>query len=95
MQDFPRELQWMTYLKEWHVQGTKISRLPDYLRLFTQLTVLEIPKNAIAELPPAIGEEETRDLTYEKVLEEICFSVPNQTELQILQSICFFSFSPD
>lgn len=53
--DFPRELQWMTYLKEWHVQGTKISRLPDYLRLFTQLTVLEIPKNAIAELPPAIG----------------------------------------
>ncbi|XP_054467429.1 leucine-rich repeat-containing protein 2 isoform X2 [Anoplopoma fimbria] len=53
--DFPRELQWMTYLKEWHVSRTKISRLPEYLDLFTQLTVLEIPKNTIAELPPEIG----------------------------------------
>ncbi|XP_034727688.1 leucine-rich repeat-containing protein 2 isoform X1 [Etheostoma cragini] len=53
--DFPKELQWMTYLKEWHVSGTKICRLPEYLGLFTQLTVLEIPKNAIAELPPEIG----------------------------------------
>ncbi|KAM4576374.1 leucine-rich repeat-containing protein 2 [Odontesthes bonariensis] len=53
--DFPRELQWMTYLQEWHVRGTKIRQLPDYLALFTQLTVLEIPKNAIYELPPEIG----------------------------------------
>ncbi|KAF1388993.1 hypothetical protein PFLUV_G00068810 [Perca fluviatilis] len=53
--DFPKDLQWMTYLKEWQVSGTKISRLPEYLALFTQLTVLEIPKNAIAELPPEIG----------------------------------------
>lgn len=49
----------MTYLKEWHVRGTRICRLPDYLALFTQLTVLEIPKNSIAELPPEIGEDET------------------------------------
>lgn len=55
-QDFPKELQWMTYLKEWHVRGTRICRLPDFLALFTQLTVLEIPKNAIGELPPEIGE---------------------------------------
>lgn len=46
----------MTYLKEWHVRGTKIRQLPDYMALFTQLTVLEIPKNSIAELPPEIGE---------------------------------------
>lgn len=56
MQDFPRELQWMTYLKEWHVRGTKIRQLPDYLAQFTQLSVLEIPQNAITELPPEIGE---------------------------------------
>uniref|UniRef100_A0A3B4FA08 Disease resistance R13L4/SHOC-2-like LRR domain-containing protein n=1 Tax=Pundamilia nyererei TaxID=303518 RepID=A0A3B4FA08_9CICH len=54
-QDFPRELQWMTYLKEWHVRRTRICQLPDYLALFTQLTVLDIPKNAITELPPEIG----------------------------------------
>ncbi|XP_039476913.1 leucine-rich repeat-containing protein 2 [Oreochromis aureus] len=53
--DFPRELQWMTYLKEWHVRRTRICRLPDYLALFTQLTILDIPKNAITELPPEIG----------------------------------------
>lgn len=57
-QHFPRELQWMTYLKEWHIRDTKIRQLPDYLALFTQLTVLEIPKNTITELPPEIGEAE-------------------------------------
>lgn len=49
----------MTYLKEWHVRRTRIRRLPDYLALFTQLTVLDIPKNAITELPPEIGESYT------------------------------------
>ncbi|XP_059193515.1 leucine-rich repeat-containing protein 2 [Centropristis striata] len=53
--DFPRELQWMTYLKEWHIRGTKISRLPEFLPLFSQLLVLQIPQNAIDELPPEIG----------------------------------------
>lgn len=46
----------MTYLKEWHVSRTRIQKLPDYLGLFTQLTVMDVPKNAIAELPPEIGE---------------------------------------
>lgn len=55
LQDFPRELQWMTYLREWHIRGTKIRQLPDYLPLFTQLTVLQIPKNGIIELPPEIS----------------------------------------
>ncbi|KAM4745089.1 leucine-rich repeat-containing protein 2 [Anableps anableps] len=53
--DFPRELQWTTYLQEWHVRRTRIRQLPDFLALFTQLTVLEIPKNLITELPPEIG----------------------------------------
>lgn len=56
MQEFPRELQWMTYLREWHVSRTKIHQLPDYLAQFTQLTILDIPQNTIAELPPEIGE---------------------------------------
>lgn len=60
----------MTYLKEWHIRGTKICRLPDYLALFTQLTVLQIPKNAIAELPPEIGEGETQDFKHDNVSEE-------------------------
>lgn len=54
-QDFPRELQWMTYLRELHIRGTKIRQLPDYLPQFTQLTVLQIPQNAITELPPEIS----------------------------------------
>ncbi|XP_054629998.1 leucine-rich repeat-containing protein 2 [Dunckerocampus dactyliophorus] len=53
--DFPRELQWMTYLREWHVTGTKIQKLPDYLSSFTLLAVLDMPKNALKELPPDIG----------------------------------------
>lgn len=56
VQEFPRELEWMTYLREWHVSGTKIRQLPDYLAQFAQLTILDIPKNSIAELPPEIGE---------------------------------------
>lgn len=59
MQDFPRELQWMTYMREWHVRGTKIRQLPDYLAQFTQLSVLDIPKNTIMELPPEIGDRDS------------------------------------
>ncbi|XP_035021217.1 leucine-rich repeat-containing protein 2 isoform X1 [Hippoglossus stenolepis] len=55
--EFPGDLRWRTYLREWHVSGTKICRLPEYLSLFTQLLVLQIPKNSIEELPPAIGED--------------------------------------
>ncbi|KAK0138815.1 Leucine-rich repeat-containing protein 2 [Merluccius polli] len=53
--EFPSELQWMSYLKEWHVRSTRISRLPDFLFLFSQLTNLQLPKNALIELPPEIG----------------------------------------
>ena len=54
-QEFPRELQWMSHLKEWHVRSTRISHLPDFLFLFGQLTTLQLPKNALTELPPEIG----------------------------------------
>lgn len=60
MQDFPRELQWMTYLREWRISGTKIRQLPDYLARFAQLAILHLPKNAIAELPPEISESPLR-----------------------------------
>lgn len=60
MQDFPTELQWMTYLREWRISRTKIRQLPDYLARFAQLTVLHLPKNTIAELPPEIGESPPR-----------------------------------
>ncbi|XP_056447451.1 leucine-rich repeat-containing protein 2-like [Gadus chalcogrammus] len=53
--EFPSELQWMSYLKEWHVRSTRISRLPDFLFVFSQLTNLQLPKNALSELPPEIG----------------------------------------
>ncbi|KAM6931360.1 LOW QUALITY PROTEIN: leucine-rich repeat-containing protein 2 [Xenentodon cancila] len=56
--DFPKELQWMTYLQEWYIRGTRIRQLPDYLALFTHLIVLEIPKNSISELPPEIGKRD-------------------------------------
>lgn len=46
----------MTYLRQWRVRGTRICRLPDYLALFSQLTVLDVVRNSIAELPPDIGE---------------------------------------
>ncbi|XP_037634367.1 LOW QUALITY PROTEIN: leucine-rich repeat-containing protein 2 [Sebastes umbrosus] len=62
--EFPQGAAVDAYLKEWHVSGTKISRLPEYLALFTQLTVLDIPKNNISELPPEIGEDETPDLQH-------------------------------
>ncbi|XP_028312485.1 leucine-rich repeat-containing protein 2 [Gouania willdenowi] len=54
--NFPRELQWSTYLTEWNVVGTRIRLLPDFLPLFTQLTKLHMPRNAISELPPEIGQ---------------------------------------
>ncbi|XP_062237215.1 leucine-rich repeat-containing protein 2 isoform X2 [Platichthys flesus] len=55
--EFPSELRWRTYLREWHVTGTKICRFPEFLSLFTQLVVLQIPKNLIDELPAEIGED--------------------------------------
>ncbi|KAM4578040.1 leucine-rich repeat-containing protein 2 [Fundulus diaphanus] len=68
--DVPRELQWRTYLQEWHIRRTRIRQLPDFLALFTHLTVLEIPKNLLTELPPEIGklsELRTLNVSYNRL----------------------------
>ncbi|XP_061134135.1 leucine-rich repeat-containing protein 2-like isoform X2 [Syngnathus typhle] len=53
--DLPKDLEWKTFLLEWHVSGTKIQKLPDYLASFSLLRVLELSKNKLALLPPDIG----------------------------------------
>ncbi|XP_051925006.1 leucine-rich repeat-containing protein 2 [Hippocampus zosterae] len=53
--DFPQELEWKTFLLEWHVSGTKIQKLPDFLASFSLLRVLEVAKNKLDRLPPDIG----------------------------------------
>lgn len=52
---FPKELQWMTYLKEWYVSHTRIQRLPEFLAQFSKLQILDLSKNQICEVPPEIG----------------------------------------
>lgn len=52
---FPKELQWMTYLKEWFVSHTRIQRLPEFLAQFSKLQTLDMPKNQLCEVPPEIG----------------------------------------
>ncbi|KAM6965434.1 leucine-rich repeat-containing protein 2, partial [Aplochiton taeniatus] len=53
--ELPVELRTMLYLREWHIRGTKIQRLPDYIVQFQDLSVLDIPKNSIEALPVEIG----------------------------------------
>lgn len=53
--ELPVELRTMLYLREWHIRGTKIQCLPDYIVQFQDLSVLDIPKNSIGELPVEIG----------------------------------------
>ncbi|KAK7899576.1 hypothetical protein WMY93_020429 [Mugilogobius chulae] len=52
---FPKELQWMTYLKEWYVSHTRIQRLPEFLDQFSKLTIMDLGKNQLCEIPPEIG----------------------------------------
>ncbi|XP_061527313.1 leucine-rich repeat-containing protein 2 isoform X1 [Phycodurus eques] len=54
-QDLPGDLQWKTFLLEWHVSGTKIQKLPDYLASFSLVRVLHLAKNKLEELPLDIG----------------------------------------
>uniref|UniRef100_A0A671KHM3 Leucine-rich repeat-containing protein 2-like n=1 Tax=Sinocyclocheilus anshuiensis TaxID=1608454 RepID=A0A671KHM3_9TELE len=51
----PEELQYMTYLKEWHIHGTRIPEIPTYIEAFVDLQVLDIPKNGLTKLPTEIG----------------------------------------
>uniref|UniRef100_A0A672LV45 Leucine rich repeat containing 2 n=1 Tax=Sinocyclocheilus grahami TaxID=75366 RepID=A0A672LV45_SINGR len=51
----PEELQYMTYLKEWHIHGTRIPEIPTYIEAFVDLQVLDVPKNGLTRLPTEIG----------------------------------------
>lgn len=52
---FPKELQWMTYLKEWYVSHTRIQRLPEFLAQFSKLQILDLSMNQVCEIPPEIA----------------------------------------
>ncbi|XP_026072852.1 LOW QUALITY PROTEIN: leucine-rich repeat-containing protein 2-like [Carassius auratus] len=51
----PEDLQYMTYLKEWHIHGTRIPEIPTYIEAFVDLQVLDVPKNGLTKLPREIG----------------------------------------
>ncbi|XP_030644251.1 leucine-rich repeat-containing protein 2 [Chanos chanos] len=51
----PDDILDMTYLREWHIKGTRIHKIPEYVEQFLDLRVLELPKNGIKELPVVIG----------------------------------------
>ncbi|XP_051524495.1 leucine-rich repeat-containing protein 2-like isoform X1 [Myxocyprinus asiaticus] len=51
----PEELQFMTYLREWHIRGTKIPEIPTYIETFVDLRVLDVQRNGFTKLPVEIG----------------------------------------
>ncbi|XP_016111298.1 leucine-rich repeat-containing protein 2 isoform X1 [Sinocyclocheilus grahami] len=55
----PEELQYMTYLKEWHIHGTRIPEIPTYIEAFVDLQVLDVPKNGLTRLPTEIGSQKS------------------------------------
>lgn len=56
LQKLPEDLQYMTYLREWHIQRTQIQKLPEYIEQFVDLCVLDMPKNRLTQLPAEIGQ---------------------------------------
>lgn len=56
LQKLPEDLQFMTYLKEWHIHGTRIPEIPTYIEAFVDLQVLDVPKNGLTKLPTEIGQ---------------------------------------
>lgn len=56
LQKLPEDLQYMTYLREWHIHKTQIQRLPEYIEQFVDLCVLDLPKNKLTQLPVEIGQ---------------------------------------
>lgn len=55
-QELPDYIREMTYLREWHIRGTNIHKIPAYIVEFQELCVLELPRNGIEELPAMLGE---------------------------------------
>lgn len=58
LQKLPEDLQYMTYLKEWHIHRTRIPEIPTYIEAFVDLQVLDVPKNGLTKLPPEIGQSQ-------------------------------------
>lgn len=56
LQKLPEDLQYMTYLREWHIHRTLIQKLPEFIEQFVDLCVLNIPKNKLTQLPAEIGQ---------------------------------------
>ncbi|XP_029473865.1 leucine-rich repeat-containing protein 2 isoform X3 [Rhinatrema bivittatum] len=52
--ELPETLKEQTHLKEWHINNTKISIIPSYIKMFQELRVLEMSQNLITNLPPEI-----------------------------------------
>lgn len=53
--EVPASLFEMTYIREWHIMGTRIVKIPEFIGMFQDMRVLDIPKNCIDNLPPEIG----------------------------------------
>ncbi|XP_062399669.1 leucine-rich repeat-containing protein 2 isoform X2 [Sardina pilchardus] len=53
--EVPASLFEMTYLREWHISATKITKIPEFIAMFQDMRILDIPKNSIDKLPPEIG----------------------------------------
>ncbi|XP_056628256.1 leucine-rich repeat-containing protein 2 [Triplophysa dalaica] len=51
----PEDLQYMTYLKEWHIRETRIPEIPAYIQAFVDLRVLDVPRNGLTKIPVEIG----------------------------------------
>lgn len=56
VQKLPEDLQFMTYLKEWHIQETRIPEIPAYMEAFVDLRVLDVPRNGLTKIPVEIGQ---------------------------------------
>lgn len=72
LQKLPEDLQFMTYLKEWHIHRTKIREIPTYIEAFVDLRVLDVPKNGLTKLPVEIGAGHQNTQSYFHTLEITC-----------------------
>uniref|UniRef100_A0A8C5LMQ8 Leucine rich repeat containing 2 n=1 Tax=Leptobrachium leishanense TaxID=445787 RepID=A0A8C5LMQ8_9ANUR len=51
----PESLKEKTYLRELHVNNTRIQTIPEYIQFFQELKVLDLSQNKINHLPSEIG----------------------------------------
>ncbi|KAI4819997.1 hypothetical protein KUCAC02_027995 [Chaenocephalus aceratus] len=82
--DFPRELQWMTYLKEWHIPQNTIAELPPEIGKLTGLRELNVSYNRLSQVPPELGDCENLkrlELTGNHNLSELPFELSSLKQL--------------